>query len=67
MSMTWFCALVIALAAAYMWGRANGLEEQGQLDGDRLLELKKYTYDKFYEHERWKEERKGGHDGIPHA
>lgn len=67
MSMVWFCALVITHALAYFWGRSVGLEEQGQLDGDKLLELKKYSYDKFYEHERWKEERKGGHDGIPNA
>lgn len=65
MNFLWFAALVIVLGAAYAWGYDNG--QAVHMDADRELELKKYSYDKFYEHERWKEERKDRHDGIPNA
>lgn len=64
MSFIWFIALVITHAAAYAWGYDNG--EDRQLDADRELELKKYACDRFYEHQRWKEERKASHD-LPDA
>lgn len=64
MSILWTIALVIMLAVAYAWGYDNG--KAGQLDADRALEFEKYKYDKFYEHERWLEERRGGRD-VPNA
>lgn len=60
MNFLWFCALVITHAVAYAWGYDNG--ESKQMDEDRQLELQKYSYDKFYEHERWKAERDSLHD-----
>lgn len=63
MSFIWFIALIITHAAAYAWGYDNG--DPG-LDREQYLELQKYAYDRFYEHERWKEERKAGHD-LPNA
>lgn len=64
MDFLWFAALVIVLAAAYAWGYDNGQDRQ--LDADRELELQKYKWDRFYEHQRWKEERKASHD-LPDA
>lgn len=64
MDFLWFAALVIVLAAAYAWGYDNGQDRQ--LDADRELELRKYSCDKFYEFQRWKEERKASHD-LPDA
>jgi hypothetical protein len=61
-SFVWFVALAIMLAAAYAWGYDNGQNMAGQLGADRVLELEKYKYDKFYELERWREERKAKHD-----
>lgn len=54
MEILWFVALAITHTVAYLWGYSNGEE---QMDAQDQLELKKYSYDKFYEHERWKEER----------
>lgn len=59
MGMIWFIALLITHGVAYFWGYSNGEE---QLDEQAELDLKKYSYDKFYEHERWKEERKASHE-----
>ncbi len=66
MSILWTIALVIMLGAAYAWGYDNGQNKAGQLDADRALELEKYRCDKFYDHERWLEERRGGRD-VPNA
>ena len=56
----WLIGLVITHCAAYAWGYSNA--EESQLDEQARLELEKYSYDKFYEHERWKEERKASHE-----
>lgn len=66
MNILWTIALVIMLGAAYAWGYDNGQNKAGQLDADRALELEKYKYDKFYELERWREERRGGRN-VPNA
>lgn len=62
-SFVWFVALAIMLAAAYAWGYDNGKHGQG-LSPEQYLELQKYAYDRFYEHERWLEERKAKHDNL---
>lgn len=59
MDIIWLCALLIVIGVAYLWGHKNG-EEQG-LSEEALLELEKYKYDKFYEYERWRAERKERH------
>ena len=68
MSIWWTIALVIMLGVAYAWGYDNGKNnDQGaQLDAERALELEKYKFDKFYEHERWLEERRSDH-ALPDA
>lgn len=59
LSWVWLIGLVTTHFLAYLLGRGDG---KGQLDEQAELELKKYSYDKFYEHERWKEERKASHE-----
>lgn len=64
MSILWTIALVIMLGAAYAWGYDNGKEYRPT--DQAWLELEKYKFDKFYEYERWLEERRGGRD-VPNA
>ena len=64
MAILWYIALGITHFVAYLWGYSNG---EDQMDAQDQLELKKYSYDKFYEHERWKEERKANDDKQLHA
>jgi len=63
MGILWFCALLITHGVAYFWGYSSCEE---RLDAKDHLELQKYRYDKFYEHQRWREERRAGHD-LPDA
>lgn len=64
MNTIWLCALLIIIGVAYYWGYSNGVNQYlaENLSEKSLLELEKYKYDKFYELERWKIERKNEHD-----
>lgn len=57
----WMAGIIILCACCYLLGRADG-EKNPNLSEDHQLELQKYAYDKFYEHERWKEERSETHE-----
>lgn len=65
MDIAWFIALLILVVAAYAWGYDNG--RASQMDADQEMELEKYRLDRFYEHERWLEERKDKHEIPPDA
>lgn len=59
-SYIWLICLLITHTLAYYLGRGDGAAHC--LDENEQLELEKYKYDKFYEHERWKAERSGKHE-----
>lgn len=73
MNTIWLCALLIIIGVAYLWGYENGKEqelsaearislERYKIDKYFDCELKKIAMDKYNELERWKEERRKGHD-----
>ncbi len=62
LSWGWLITLAITNFLSYLLGRGDGQAQEQSLSEEARLELQKYSYDKFYEHERWKAERSGKHE-----
>ncbi len=62
LSWVWLIGLVTTHFLVYLLGRGDGQAQEQPLSEEARLELQKYSYDKFYEHERWKAERSGNHE-----
>lgn len=62
LSWVWLVGLLITHAVAYYIGHRDGQAQEQPLSEEARLELQKYSYDKFYEHERWKAERSGKYE-----
>ena len=62
MDYVYLICLLAMNAAFYYLGRSDGKAAAYPLDEEAQYDLEVYKIDKYYEHQRWLEERKASHE-----